>query len=105
MTRAASFSPDPSSELGALIRAGLGHAIDRERFAALAEMRERLQDQIDQLSDLLMERKIDPDRYLEELDRALMEASQTGIRILGVSDFHKVFGNQFIEYAVTGPKS
>jgi hypothetical protein len=52
-----------------------------------------------------MERKIDPGRYLEELDRALMEASQTGIRILGVSDFHKVFGNQFIEYAVTGPKS
>ncbi|HVX77771.1 MAG TPA: hypothetical protein VHB49_16685 [Bradyrhizobium sp.] len=97
MTRPAPLTPDPNSELVALIQAGLGHTVDREKFAALAAMRERLQDQIDQLSDLLMERKIKPGTFLERMDQALIEASKTGIQVLGFADFHKVFGELRVE--------
>lgn len=97
MTRPAPIIPDPNSELVALIQAGLGHPVDNEKLAALAAMRERLQDQIDQLSDLLMEHKINPGRFLERMDEALIEASKTGIRVLGFADFHKVFGELRLE--------
>ena len=55
-------------------------------------MRERLDGRIDQLSDLLMHRDITPSSYLEQLDQALVEAANAGERILGVDDFHRVFG-------------
>ena len=92
MTHAAPLNPDPRSELSSLIKAGLGHSVDKQKFAALVAMREHLQDKIDQLSDLLMDRRIDPVTYLEQLDKALIEASTAGIHILGHDDFHRVFG-------------
>lgn len=92
MTRTAPLNPDPRSELFSLIEVGLGHPVEKRKFAALAAMREHLQDKMDQLSDLLMNRKIDPSTYLEDLDKALIEASHTGEEILGYTDFHKIFG-------------
>jgi hypothetical protein len=85
--------PDSRSELSSLIKAGLGHSVDEKTLLALAKMQEHLQDQIGHLSGLLMEHKIAPRRYLEELDRALSEASKTGERLMGSKeDFHRVFG-------------
>lgn len=92
MTYSAFMISDPGSEISALIEAGLGHRVDGSKVAALALMRERLDGRIEQLSELLMHRDISPTKYLEQLDLALIEASEAGERILGFEDFHRVFG-------------
>jgi hypothetical protein len=92
MTRAAPLNPDPRSELSSLIRAGLGHSVDKQKFEKLVAMREHLQEKIDLLSELLTDHKIDPATYLEDLDKALNEASAVGIDALGHNNFRKVFG-------------
>jgi hypothetical protein len=86
-------TPDSRSELSSLIKAGLGHSVDEKTLLALAKMQEHLQNRIGHLSGLLMEHKISSKRYLEELNRALSEASKTGERLMGSKeDFHRVFG-------------
>jgi len=84
--------PDFRSELSSLVQAGLGHSVDDKTLSSLAEMQENLQLRIGQLAALLMEHKISPNSYVQELDRALIEASLTGERLMGVEDFHRVFG-------------
>jgi hypothetical protein len=84
--------PDSRSELSSLVQAGLGHTVDDYKLTRLAMMREHLEQQIDRLSDLLMDREITPTSYLERLDEILIEASKTGESILGFDDFHRVFG-------------
>jgi hypothetical protein len=84
--------PDSRSELSSLIQAGLGHPVDEETLSALATMQSHLQARIGELSALLMDHKISPKRYIDELDRALSEASLTGAKLMGVEDFHRVFG-------------
>jgi hypothetical protein len=92
MTYSRYNDPDPRSEMTSLLLAGLGHSIEDHKVAALAAMREHLQDEADRLSDLVMAKEITPERYLSELDEALIEASRIGERILGYEDFHRVFG-------------
>jgi hypothetical protein len=92
MTRAAPVSPDPRSELSSLIQSQLGQPIDNRKLSDLMVMREHLQEQIDALSDQLMEREITPKAYLEGLDEALIRASKVGTDILGYTNFRKVFG-------------
>jgi hypothetical protein len=84
--------PDSRSEISSLVQAGLGHSVDDKTLSALAAMQEHLQNRIGQLAELLVEHKISPKGYIQELDRALIEASLTGERLMGVEDFHRVFG-------------
>jgi hypothetical protein len=85
--------PGSRSELSSLIKAGLGHSVEEKTLLALAKMQEDLQNRIGHLSGLLMEHKISPKHYLEELDLALSEASKTGERLMGSKeDFRRVFG-------------
>jgi hypothetical protein len=84
--------PDYRSEISSLIQAGLGHTVDEKTLSALAMMQERLQTRLGELGALLREHKISPKRYIDELDRTLIEASSTGEKLMGAEDFHKVFG-------------
>lgn len=83
---------DTNSELAALIEAGLGRRVDGTVLVALATMQERLHSRQGELAELLRAREISPQRYMMELDVALVEASKTGEKILGYDNFHRVFG-------------
>ncbi len=83
---------DRRSELSSLIRAGLGHPVEGGTFEALVAMQSRLQERQQELGGQLIAGKISREKYLSSLDDALRAAAQEGERLLGVDDFHKVFG-------------
>jgi hypothetical protein len=84
--------PDRSSKLSALASAGLGHLVDKRSVEGLAEMQARLQTRQVELAQLVMTGKISREKYIKELDEAMRQAAKTGESLLGVDDFHKVFG-------------
>jgi hypothetical protein len=84
---------DPASEMASLIEAArLGHPVNKGQLTALVAMQERLQSRISFLAELHTIHRISSKKYLEELDRALHEASIAGQKILGSDDFYRVFG-------------
>ena len=86
-------SSDPRSELSSIIQAGLGRPVDDEKLSGLVIMQERLQTRIGELGALLMDHKITRQSYIEELDKALIEARQMGQKLIGPKNFFKVFGD------------
>jgi hypothetical protein len=96
----ADFSPDPRSDLSAIIRAGLGHEVDERTFEALADMQERLRGRQRDLVQSLMSGNVSREQYIAELRVVLKDAEQDGTRLLGADGFHKVFGDFSVEQMV-----
>jgi hypothetical protein len=92
MTEPVSGTSNPKVELSYLIEAGLGHPVNEETLSELVGMQKRLQDRIGELSTMLSTHAISSRKYIEELNRALREASLAGEDIMGPRDFHRVFG-------------
>jgi hypothetical protein len=86
-------SPDPRSELSALIEAGLGHPIDDpKKFEGLVDMQTTLHAEQERLALLFLAREITREQYISRLDGIMRDAARTGERLLGYRDFHKIFG-------------
>jgi hypothetical protein len=84
---------DAKSKLAGLIEAaGLKGTFDDETLSALAVMQERIQGRIGELAALLAQKKLSRQEYIEELDRALAAASRSGENLMGIENFHRVFG-------------
>jgi hypothetical protein len=98
-----SASPDRREKLSALVRKGLGHSIDDRTVEGLVRMQADLQNRQRELAQLVMTKEISREKYIDELDEALKNASRAGEALLGYSDFHKVFG-EFRVHNLGDPK-
>jgi len=75
-----------------LVEAGLGHPVEARVCAALVELQSRLQERQQELARLFLAKEISKEKYISELDEAMKRASKIGEKILGIEQFHKVFG-------------
>jgi hypothetical protein len=87
-----SGSFDPRSELSTLLAAGLSYSVDDQTFNGLIEMQARLHAEQERLVLLLVSQEISREQYITLLDSAMTEATRTGEQLLGIDEFHKVFG-------------
>ncbi len=84
--------PNPRSRMARLLEAGLGHSVDLETCDQLIDLQAQLQTRQQELARLLLTKEIGRERYISELDRVMKDISSIGEKILGQSEFHKVFG-------------
>lgn len=91
-TLAGNDQPERRSELSSLIREGLGHPVDERTLNGLADMQAQLRSQQRELVRLFLSKEITRETYLVRLDEVLNAAALAGEQLLGVDDFHKVFG-------------
>jgi hypothetical protein len=85
-------TPNRRSELQWLLREGLGHPVDERTVDGLADMQAWLQSQQRELVQLLTEKRITEEAYLQKLEDVLKVAATRGESLLGYDDFHRVFG-------------
>lgn len=97
-------SPDPRTELAALIEAGLGHPLtDPKKFQRLVDMQTKLHAEQDALSRMLVSGEITPEEYISRLGGAMAEAAIVGRDELGRKNFEKVFGDFRVEEIIDVP--
>jgi hypothetical protein len=98
-----SASPERRERLSALVRKGLGHSIDDRTIEGLVKMQTDLQNCQRELARLVMAKEISREKYINDLDAAMKNASRVGETLLGYKDFHKVFG-EFRVHNLGDPK-
>ena len=96
----ADSTSDPRSDLSQILHASLGHEVDSEIFERLADMQLRLQNEQRKLGLALITNQISREDYIAELQEILREARTVGVKLLGLKDFTKVFGDFTVEQMV-----
>jgi hypothetical protein len=84
---------DPRSELSALIEAAsLSRPVGDQKLEDLLKIQENLRISQEQLARWVLRKKITKHEYVAKLEIAMKEATRAGEEVLGVDDFHKLFG-------------